>query len=83
MAKKLIITETELREIIKEEIHKTFLKEGIDIDTIGGKRQISVNNSHQDYVDTNNFPKKKYRRQSDGFKSIVKRLKKKKELGIW
>lgn len=55
MAKKLIITETELREIIKEEIHKTFLKEGIDIDTIGGKRQISVNNSHQDYVDTNNF----------------------------
>ncbi len=30
MAKKLIITETELREIIKEEIHKTFLKEGID-----------------------------------------------------
>lgn len=52
MAKNIIITESELRKIIKEEIIK-HISEGIDINKTGNNRTVSVTNNHQNYVDTN------------------------------
>lgn len=46
---KNILTERKIREIVREEIRK-FLAEGIDIPK---SRTVSVNNNHQNYVDTN------------------------------
>lgn len=44
------ITEDKIRTIVRQELEK-LLVEGIDIT---GKRTISVNNNHQNYVGTNN-----------------------------
>lgn len=46
-----IITERKIREIVKEEIKK-LLAEGIDFPK---SRTVSVNNNHQNYVDTNDY----------------------------
>lgn len=43
------LTEDKIKEIIKEEIQKYF-SEGIDIPK---RRTVSVTNSHQNFVDTN------------------------------
>ena len=53
MTKNITITEAELREIIREEIKKALINEGIDIRRDDKKRFVSVNNSHQNFVDTN------------------------------
>lgn len=53
MSKNITITESELRKIIREEIKKVLINEGIDIRKNDKKRFVSVNNSHQNFVDTN------------------------------
>lgn len=55
MKQTINLTENQLRAIIKEEISK-YLNEGIDIITNDqDKRIVTVNNSHQNFVDTNNY----------------------------
>lgn len=46
-----ILTEEQIRKLVREEIEK-YLGEGIDIPK---SRTISVNNTHQNYVDTNDY----------------------------
>ena len=50
MTKNITITEAELREIIREEIKKALINEGIDIRRDDKKRFVSVNNSHPIFV---------------------------------
>lgn len=47
----LKIDESQLNSLIRKEINK-ILKEGIDFPS---KRTVSVNNGHQNYVDTNDY----------------------------
>lgn len=46
-----VLTEDKIREIVREELRK-YVDEGIDIPK---RRTVSVNNTHQNYVDTNNY----------------------------